>query len=106
MADRCDDPLFGEVPERVLLSSAPLVRVLGQVKFPRIAKIAEESYIANFQEAIRGEYPHFQSIRLDQAPFWTHKRSALTRVFANSMSFRIRAVMATLAGFPALRSLS
>jgi uncharacterized protein (TIGR04255 family) len=38
-----------------------LVRVLGQVKFPRIAKIAEESYIANFQEAIRGEYPHFQS---------------------------------------------
>lgn len=61
MADRCDDPLFGEVPERVLLSDAPLVRVLGQVKFPRIAKIAEESYIANFQEAIRGEYPHFQS---------------------------------------------
>ncbi|MFN8995180.1 MAG: hypothetical protein ACK5X3_16165, partial [Pseudomonadota bacterium] len=47
---------------------------------------------------------HTQSIRLDQAPFCTHKRSALTRVFANSMSFRIRAVMATLAGFPALRS--
>lgn len=61
MADRCDDPLFGEVPERVLLSNAPLVRVLGQVKFPRISKIAEESYIADFQEAIRDEYPHFQS---------------------------------------------
>lgn len=61
MTDRCDDPLFGEVPERVLLSDAPLVRVLGQVKFPRIAKIAEESYIADFQEAIRDEYPHFQS---------------------------------------------
>ena len=61
MADRCDDPLFGDVPDRVLLSNAPLVRVLGQVKFPRIAKIAEESYIADFQEAIRGEYPHFQS---------------------------------------------
>lgn len=60
MSDRCDDPLFGEVPDRVLLSNAPLVRVLGQVKFPRIAKIAEESYIADFQEAIRGEYPHFQ----------------------------------------------
>ena len=55
MADRCSDPLFGEVPDRVLLSGAPLVRVLGQVKFPRIAKIAEESYIANFQEAIRDE---------------------------------------------------
>ncbi|MBL3562226.1 TIGR04255 family protein [Rhodovulum sulfidophilum] len=61
MSDRCDDPLFGGIPERVLLSNAPLVRVLGQVKFPRIAKIAEESYIADFQEAIRGEYPHFQS---------------------------------------------
>ncbi len=61
MADRCDDPLFGEVPDRMLLNNAPLVRVLGQVKFPRIAKIAEESYIANFQEAIRGEYPHFRS---------------------------------------------
>lgn len=61
MADRCDDPLFGEVPDRVLLSNAPLVRVLGQVKFPRISKIAEESYIADFQEAIRDEYPHFQS---------------------------------------------
>ncbi|WP_172721030.1 TIGR04255 family protein [Pseudooceanicola lipolyticus] len=60
MADRCDDPLFGEVPERVPLSNAPLVRVLGQVKFPRIAKISEETYIADFQEAIRGEYPHFQ----------------------------------------------
>jgi len=61
MADRCDDPLFGEIPERVLLGDAPLVRVLGQVKFPRIAKIAEESYIADFQEAIRGEYPIFRN---------------------------------------------
>jgi len=61
MADRCDDPLFGEIPERVLLSDAPLVRVLGQVRFPKIVKIAEESYIAEFQEAIRKEYPHFQS---------------------------------------------
>lgn len=59
MNNRCDDPLFGEVPDRVLLSNAPLVRVLGQVKFPRIAKIVEESYIADFQEAIRDEYPHF-----------------------------------------------
>ncbi len=45
----------------MLLDNAPLVRVLGQVKFPRIAKIAEESYIADFQGAIRGEYPHFMN---------------------------------------------
>ncbi|MCG7572526.1 TIGR04255 family protein [Phaeobacter sp. CNT1-3] len=61
MADRCDDPLFGEIPPRVLLENAPLVRVLGQVRFPKIVKISEESYIADFQEALRKEYPHFQS---------------------------------------------
>ncbi|QAX31322.1 TIGR04255 family protein [Leisingera sp. NJS204] len=61
MVDRCDDPLFGAIPERVLLRDAPLVRVLGQVRFTKIAKIAEESYIANFQEAIRTAYPRFHS---------------------------------------------
>lgn len=61
MDNRNEDPLFGEIPERKLLNDAPLVRVLGQVRFPKIVKIAEESYIADFQEAIRKEYPHFQS---------------------------------------------
>lgn len=61
MSIRCDDPLFGEVPDRILLTNAPLVRVLGQVKFSKIVKISEESYIANFQEAIRQDYPHFES---------------------------------------------
>lgn len=61
MANRCDDPLFGEIPPRVLLAKAPLVRVLGQVRFSKIVKISDESYIADFQEAIRKAYPHFQS---------------------------------------------
>lgn len=61
MAGRCDDPLFGEIPPRVHLVGAPLVRVLSQVRFPKIVKISDESYIADFQEAIRKEYPHFQS---------------------------------------------
>lgn len=61
MGKRFDDPLFGDIPDRELLSDAPLVRVLGQVRFPKIVKIADESYIADFQEAIRKEYPHFQS---------------------------------------------
>jgi len=61
MTARYNDPLVGEIPERVQLTNAPLVRVLGQITFPRIAKIVEESYIADFQEAIRGKYPHFQS---------------------------------------------
>lgn len=54
------DPLFGDIPERILLSKAPLIRVLGQVRFTRLAKISDESYIAEFQEAIRGDYPYFQ----------------------------------------------
>lgn len=61
MADRGDDPLFGGIPKSVHLADAPLVRVLGQVRFPKIVKISEESYIADFQEAIRKKYPHFQS---------------------------------------------
>lgn len=61
MGNRYADPLFGDIPERLLLSNAPLVRVLGQARFPKIMKISEESYIADFQEAIRKEYPHFQS---------------------------------------------
>ncbi len=43
-----------------------------------------------------------KSIRLDQAPFITQIRSALMRVLASSMSFRISAVRATFGGFPAL----
>jgi hypothetical protein len=42
------------------------------------------------------------SIRLDQAPFITQIRSALMRVLASSISFRMSAVMATFGGFPAL----
>jgi uncharacterized protein (TIGR04255 family) len=60
MAHRPNDPLFGAAPDRVLLSKAPLVRVLCQVTFPSIVKISEQSYISDFQEAIRHEYPLFQ----------------------------------------------
>lgn len=61
MPDRSDDPLYGDVPTRVLLHNAPLVRVLAQVRFTKVAKIGDEKYIADFQEAIRKEYPHFQA---------------------------------------------
>jgi len=43
------------------------------------------------------------SIRLDQAVFGVQVRSALMSAFAISMSLRMTATMATLAGFPALR---
>ena len=47
-----------------------------------------------------------ESIRLDQAVFGVHFRSALTKVFAISISLRMRVTMATLAGFPAARRCS
>ena len=60
MTNRCHDPLFGEIPPRLPLAEAPLVRVLGQVRFPKILKISEEGFVADFQEAIRKDYPHLQ----------------------------------------------
>lgn len=50
--------------------------------------------------------PQIVSIRLDQAFFGVHMRSALTRAFAISMSLRMTATMATFAGFPAARRAS
>jgi len=44
----------------------------------------------------------FESIRLDQASFFTQFRFALMRALASSISFRMSAVMATFGGFPAL----
>lgn len=57
------DPLFGEIPERVQLGQAPLVRVLGQVTYPRMAKILHEVNISDFQDAI---YEHYPVLRLDE----------------------------------------
>ncbi|MYB35577.1 MAG: TIGR04255 family protein [Gammaproteobacteria bacterium] len=54
------DPLFGKIPERVHLNNSPLISVLGQAIFPKIIKISEEGYIGDFQESIRGDYPHLQ----------------------------------------------
>lgn len=70
MADRIADPLLGQPPERVQLGAAPLVRVLGQVRFAKIIKISSEQHIGDFQEAVRETFPFLerdmaQSIQLD-----------------------------------------
>ncbi len=49
---------------------------------------------------------HGVSIRLDQAVFGVHIRSALTSAFAISMSLRMTTTMATFAGFPTVRRAS
>lgn len=51
------DPLTGPPPEEVPLRNAPLVRVIGQVRFSPILAVAGAEFIAPFQEAIRSRYP-------------------------------------------------
>lgn len=49
---------FAEEPlEEITLDPAPLVRVLAQLRFPQVASIVHESYMAPFQERLRGVYP-------------------------------------------------
>lgn len=53
------DPFGAPVPE-VPLPNAPLVFVVAQARFERIASIASEEFIAGFQEAIRSAYPRMR----------------------------------------------
>ncbi|MBL8785507.1 MAG: TIGR04255 family protein, partial [Deltaproteobacteria bacterium] len=48
------------IPEspRVIYASNPLADVICQVRFPRILRIDNE-LPADFQDAIRGQFPHF-----------------------------------------------
>jgi uncharacterized protein (TIGR04255 family) len=48
---------FGDPVAEVALPRAPLILVVAQARFDRVASIAKEEFIAGFQEAIRGTYP-------------------------------------------------
>jgi len=50
------NPLSGPPPAEVPLPTAPLVRVIAQVRFPIVASVEKRDFIAPFQEAVRGEY--------------------------------------------------
>lgn len=52
-----ENPLTGPSPAEVPLPEAPLVRVIAQVRFPLVASVEKQDFIAPFQEAIRDEYP-------------------------------------------------
>jgi len=56
MATVIDVPFGDPVPE-VPLPQAPLVLVVAQARFERVASIVNEEFIAGFQEAIRDTYP-------------------------------------------------
>ena len=51
------DPLVGPPPAEVPLKSAPLVRVIAQVRFPEILAVEQRDFVAPFQEAVRATYP-------------------------------------------------
>lgn len=55
--DAPSNPLKGAPPPEVPLTEPPLVRVIAQVRFPLIASVEKQEFIAGFQEAIRGDYP-------------------------------------------------
>ncbi len=49
---------FGDEPlDEILLSDAPLIAVVAQLRFPPVASIAREEFIGPFQEALRSDYP-------------------------------------------------
>ena len=50
-------PFAEEELEEIPLSPAPLVKVLAQIRFPRVLSIGSDSYIGGFQERIRSTYP-------------------------------------------------
>jgi uncharacterized protein (TIGR04255 family) len=54
------NPLIASPPTEVPLKTAPLVRVIAQVRFPAILSLGESSFVAPFQEAIRLKYPVLQ----------------------------------------------
>ncbi|MCY4477781.1 MAG: TIGR04255 family protein [Gammaproteobacteria bacterium] len=51
-------PLVAGSPAEVPLPDAPLTRVIAQVRFPPILSIHKADSVADFQEALRSEYPH------------------------------------------------
>lgn len=51
------NPLRVPAPKEVPLENAPLLRVIGQIRFPLIENINNEKFIAQFQEAIKGRFP-------------------------------------------------
>lgn len=72
-------PLSGPPPVEVPLNAPPIVRVIAQVRFPLIASIEKQEFIAQFQEAIRRDYPvlrqeQSRSLVLSSEGGWTNAR--------------------------------
>jgi uncharacterized protein (TIGR04255 family) len=63
------NPFTDPPPPEVPLTNAPLVRVIGQLRFPLVAAIEQRDFIAPFQEAIRSRYPILRQEQTQQLLF-------------------------------------
>lgn len=64
-----NNPLIAPTPPEIHLTNAPLVRVLGQVRFSQILSVEDQKVVAPFQEAIRAKYPKLKQERTHQLTF-------------------------------------
>jgi uncharacterized protein (TIGR04255 family) len=73
MTSKLPKPLGGPPPMEIPLAKAPLERVIAQVQFAPIINIDNQAFIADFQEALREQYPLFdvgseQVLQIEQGP--------------------------------------
>lgn len=53
-------PLTGPPPDEIPLPRAPLVLVIGQVRFPTLLAVRNQDRLGAFQELIRDQYPYLE----------------------------------------------
>jgi uncharacterized protein (TIGR04255 family) len=56
-------PFDDEPLEEIHLASAPLVRVIGQLRYPQLASMADETVALAFAKEVSGDYPLFEEAR-------------------------------------------
>lgn len=88
-----DAPLQGPPPAEIPLKTAPLVRVIAQLRFPLIASVDKRDFIAPFQEAIRQNYPVLRPEQSRSLVFGPEgvvdARSSSTWRFSDSRGWRV-----------------
>lgn len=70
------NPLFDPPPADLMLGNAPLALVITQVRFAPVAKMDDETYIADFQDRIRKHYPMFSYERVAFSPVFLQAMNA------------------------------
>lgn len=87
-------PFSGPPPEEVALANPPLVRVISQITFPTLVKIAQPSELAPFQERIRAIYPlltqeEIQHIEIQPAAVPRFQRDIIWRFSSADGKWRV-----------------